>query len=626
MLQAIRGTAGTWVVKILFIFLIISFGAWGIGGIDAAISQWVAKVGDSEITPVELDREFRGEVDRLRQMLGPDLTAEQARQLGLLEQTLQQLIQQRLVATAAADYGLRVSDEAAAADIRQVEAFRDPVTNEFSADVMRQVLARNSLTEQELLRQVKADRARVQLLGAVARGASAPQTLVAELYRYRGERRVADTLFVADASVPEPAAPDEAALKQFHQDRAVRYTAPEYRGLTVASLNADALMKEVQVTEEELRQAYDERVAEFVTPERRDIAQVVVDSKEKAEQIAAAAASGKSLADAAKAAGAEVVALEGVAKDDLPAEISGPAFELAQGAVSAAVESPLGWHVLSPAKVTPGGERPFEQVKAELETALRREKATDLMFERSSMMDDAIAGGASLEEAAQKAGAVVTKVAKVDNTGKDPAGKAVEGVAALPRVLEVAFAQASGDTSVMTEAPDGGYFAVRSDSVDPAALRPLDQVKDRVAADWKAEKRAEAAAAKAKDIAEKLRAGADPQKLAKETGATFARSEPLPRSGAVGNVPPGLKEELFTLQPGGVAEGEAEGGRMVAKLVEVLPADPAAAQDQIAAARATAADTVAGDLVAQFMAGLQQRFEVERNDQMLRTMYQEQDR
>ena len=88
MLQAIRGTAGTWVVKILFIFLIISFGAWGIGGIDAAISQWVAKVGDSEITPVELDREFRGEVDRLRQMLGPDLTAEQARQLGLLEQHL----------------------------------------------------------------------------------------------------------------------------------------------------------------------------------------------------------------------------------------------------------------------------------------------------------------------------------------------------------------------------------------------------------------------------------------------------------------------------------------------------------------------------------------------------------
>jgi hypothetical protein len=33
MLQALRSTVGSWIVKILFVLLILSFGVWGIGDI-----------------------------------------------------------------------------------------------------------------------------------------------------------------------------------------------------------------------------------------------------------------------------------------------------------------------------------------------------------------------------------------------------------------------------------------------------------------------------------------------------------------------------------------------------------------------------------------------------------------
>ena len=34
MLQALRSTVGSWIVKILFVLLILSFGVWGIGDIS----------------------------------------------------------------------------------------------------------------------------------------------------------------------------------------------------------------------------------------------------------------------------------------------------------------------------------------------------------------------------------------------------------------------------------------------------------------------------------------------------------------------------------------------------------------------------------------------------------------
>ena len=71
MLQALRSTVGSWVVKILFALLILSFAVWGIGDIfRGRTDTTVAEVGDVKISTQELDNAFRQELNRLRQMLG----------------------------------------------------------------------------------------------------------------------------------------------------------------------------------------------------------------------------------------------------------------------------------------------------------------------------------------------------------------------------------------------------------------------------------------------------------------------------------------------------------------------------------------------------------------------------
>ncbi|HSK39177.1 MAG TPA: SurA N-terminal domain-containing protein, partial [Arenibaculum sp.] len=51
MLQALRSKVGSWVVKILFVLLIASFGVWGVGDVfRGQVSTTVAEVGDAEIS------------------------------------------------------------------------------------------------------------------------------------------------------------------------------------------------------------------------------------------------------------------------------------------------------------------------------------------------------------------------------------------------------------------------------------------------------------------------------------------------------------------------------------------------------------------------------------------------
>src|SRR3712207_5939438 len=113
MLQAMRSRAAGWFVKVLFLILIGSFAVWGIGDIfrGRGASNTVAEVGDVKISGTVLDREFRQEVNRLRRVFGGQLDAEQARNLGLLERSLQTLINGTLQDLAARDAGLFVSDD-----------------------------------------------------------------------------------------------------------------------------------------------------------------------------------------------------------------------------------------------------------------------------------------------------------------------------------------------------------------------------------------------------------------------------------------------------------------------------------------------------------------------------------
>ena len=624
MLQFIRGTVGTWIVKGLFVVLIASFAIWGIGDIfrGRGPASTIAEIGPTKIPASELDQEVRKQINRLRPMFGGQFDLEQAKQMGLIGQTLDQMIQRALFDLAARDAGLDAGDDLVRRRIQSIPGFRNQ-QGEFEPELLRRALAANSLSEGTLIGMIREEAERNLVLGAVSAGAGAPAPLVDALYRFRQEKRVAETVTLANDKMPDPATPDDAELTRYHEDKAVRFTAPEFRALTVGLIATDDLAKTIEVTDDEIKAAFDARADEFQTGERRSFVQVLAETEDKARAIIEKARTLKGdLEAAAKAEGAEASTIGPAVEADIP-EIGASVFALETGAIPDAIKSDLGWHVVEVTRIDPARTRSLADVRDTVVAQLRKDRAADAMPQFVNHVEDALAGGSTLEEAAAKYRFRLLKIASADSEGNTAEGAKVKDVPDLAAVLQAAFALVQGARSQVTEGTDGNSFVVRVDAVTPSHLKPLTEVRDQVIAAWKAEQRAKAAAAKAEEIENRLKAGDSPESVAGSAGAVAAVTEPLTRAPGPGgaSLPPALLKALFTLAPGATAKAATADGQVVARLKSVTAADPATATGAVKSLADAELQEISSDLAAQFADGLRLVYPVRINSEYIRTMF-----
>lgn len=631
MLRSFRTAARSWLAKLLFALLILSFAAWGIEDMvrRAGPSDDPATVGDVAITRAEVDVEFRRMVDRLRPMLGGDFTNEQAVKLGFVDQAAQTVAQRALLRLAAENAGLAVSVEMVRNQIAGDKGFQNSA-GQFDAGIFMETLRRNNLSEQAYIALLREDMARELLTSPIVSGAYAPKTLVQALFAHRGERRVAETITLPHRAITDVPAADDATLTTYHAENPIAFTAPEYRKLTVVQLLLDDLAKEVKVADADVAQAYEERRGEFETPERRKLRMAVLGDETKAMALMTAAAT-QGFDAAAKAAGVDVVDLGEATKDDLPGlgealfkPIEGGPIEGGGATIKLQVaQSPLGWHVVETLGVTPGSARPLAEVRDRLAKDVARERAADSVFQISNQLDDKLAGGAPLEEVARDLGLRLTAAAAVDATGKSPDDSdALAGSPDAAQIIAAAFGLAPGGVSSLAETRGGDFFVVRVDSIIPPALRPFAEVREKVAAAWKAERQAAKAKEKAAELADKLKTAAPDAgpALAAAAGAQHAATPPFVRDQAPG-LPPDLVAKLFTLNPGDVAQGETGDAQVITRLKEIIPADPAAQADTLAALETTAAQGLERDLLAQLIGALQQQWPIVLHQDRINRLY-----
>ena len=619
MLEAIRKRSASILVKLLFGLLVVSFAAWGIGDvIRGRISvTTVARVGDVDILPDAFSREFQRELARLQPLFGGQLDRDQARSMGLADRVLNDMINRTLFDLAANDLGVAASDDLVRTEISGNPRFHNALGS-FDRIIFQQVLQSIGLAENEYVDMVRGDLHSSQLLDSIGSRGAAPKALVDPIYRHRQERRVAETIFIADASMIGIAKPDDAALARYHEENAALFTAPEYRTLAVVSLDAEDLAKEIAVSEERLREAFEERRDEFSEPERRRLQQIVVASEADARRAYDLLVGGRPFAEVAEDVARlapETVDLGLMSRDRLNArlpELTDVAFSLSKDVPSRPVQSPFGWHVLRVTEVEPAHERTLRDVREALAGSIAAEMAIDDLYELSTRLEDTLGGGASLEEAATRLNLRLVKVPSTDASGRDPQGRAAESLLQDPRILDVAFATPENTESPLTETGTDGYFILRVDGITPAALRPLPTVRNEVAAAWKAELRKEAAEKTARQALERIKGGDDPVAVAAELKVSLKTTAAVTRDGAGATqaLPRELIANLFKLRPGEATMARAPTGNVVARLAEVRPVDPFADKDAREALREEMEERLRSDLLAQYAEALRDRFPV----------------
>ena len=631
MLQSMRKSAKSWVMVLLFGLLILSFGLWGIGDVfrtGVRGNETVAEVGAVKISVDEYRRLLRSTLQSQGRRLGINLTMTQARALGIDRQVLNQMIAERVMAQGAAGIGIVISQDLVARDIQQNPNFKNQF-DQFDRTTFVRLLANNGLSEAGYVALRKGELARLQLAEAVTASQRMPRMMVERLYRYRNDKRIADILFIADANFRGLAAPGAAQLAAYHKKNASAFTAPELRAVTAIILTPEAIAGEVSVGEDELRKSYDERKSEFETPEIRTVEQMLFTNEADAQRAHAALGAGKSFEIVAreiagqKAGGLSLGSFSRAQLGTRMAPLADAAFRLEIGKFSAPVKSGLGWHILRVTKIVAAEIKSFGLVKARIKSAIQKDRAGDLLVKLSNQIEDALGGGASLEEVAGRLDLKTVKFAGIARNGTDIEARKVKGLPKSAEFLSRAFEIEEGEDSGVVETEQGTIFILRVDAIAKPALRPLKDVRVKVAAAWSAELRRKTAETKAKALLEKANGGETLAALAKAEGLSARTTAPFTRTGreAGKNVSPALIAKVFKAKAGTTVMARGGSGYALASLKEIQPASPGGDRAGMDEMRKLLVQSMNLDLMASYRAALKNRYKVEINRGVIRQIF-----
>jgi peptidyl-prolyl cis-trans isomerase D len=622
MLQALRNQASSWLIKALLGLLILSFAVWGIN--DVFLGERdpvVVTVGDVQMTRSQVNDEIRDEMNRLQPLFGGRLNRAEADRMGITDQVVENLVSRAAVNQGAAEFGIVISDRMVARRIQSDPAFRNS-RGEFDRTVFAQVLSRASMTEGFYVANLKRDLTASFINRAIGAAVTVPAAVVDPLVRFRAERRLAKSVLVP--TVPESAGgePTDAEIQAYYKANSQRFMTPPLRDVSWTHLDPETLSAEIRVGEDRLKQAYEDRKEEFTTRDRRELDQVVFRTESAAAEAAKQVAAGKSLAEAAAAVDKNLkpVSLGWIERRDMLPELAEPVFALNKGEVSKPLKSALGWHIIAVKDAEVGRVRPFDEVKDQLRKDIATREATDAILTLTNKLEDALAAGAGLDEAARQINLRARRAEALDARGNDATGAAVENLPKGGAFLRTAFETAEGQDSALTEAQGGGFFILRINKVTPPQLQPLDAVRDEVVKATRAEARAKATEGRARAILGKITSGSTIDAVAKAEKLTVKTSPPFTRltHDAESGLPASLMDQMFALKPGEGTVAEGNDGHVVAVLAEIKAPSEKEKTETANSLRDEMRQGITGDLFQQFVASLRGRYDVTLRTGLLR--------
>ena len=628
MLHAMRKGASGWLAKGLLLLLVASFGVWGIGGdmLSSSVGSNVIEVGDTSISIGEFQRDYQRNLNILSQRFQTQLTAEQARQFGLAQMTVNQIASRALIEEKTKSLGLTADDIAIREMIRSQANFQNEF-KQFDRFRFEQFLRQNGYSEGEYVEIVRHDIAGQQLINSMAIPAAAtPKILVDTLYAYQAEKRSANYVEILDSAIEFAATPSDDDLKEYIANNPEPFSAPEYRKLSYLTVSPENFTEEGDISDANLTAEYEGRISEFNVPEQRGVSQMIFENEDQAKTALTKIGGGTTFAEIALSElqlTPEDIDLGLMTQQDLLPELQGPVFDLQKDGISAPIKTVLGWHLVQITEVAAETIKTKEQVREQLKKDIHLRNAFDVMYQEATKLEDEFAGGATLAEGGKAIGVDVITTDWIDIQGLNKQGQPVAELPGGDAFLLEAFAKPKDSEPELSDSQPAGFYAVLVGEITEAAVKPLAEVKDTATKEWQNNWRNQQARKKADDLLVKINGGATLEQVAKQEQTAVKSSAAVLRSGQSSELAPSVQAGLFDLQPTayGVGATAAGNGYVIYGVADIIPADASADKAAAAQMATQVGSSIRASILTQYENYLQKEIGISVKEDLIREYF-----
>lgn len=580
MAQKKKTKIGAWIIVGV---VLVGLAGFGTGGLTGNI-RTLGTVGDKDITVAGYQRTLDQQIRALSAQFGSQISFQQAQAFGIDRQALSQVVQTRTLDNEAARMGISAGDLAVFDRISAIGAFQS--AGGFNRDTYRLVLQQSGQSESEFEAEIREDLARTLLQAAIVSGVPGAAAPADALVRYVAEARDVTLLRVsADMlTAPIPGATD-ADITAFYDANGDDFMLPEAREITYAWMTPAMIEDRIEVTDLAIETLYQDRIADFVQPERRLVERLNYADPAAAQAAADRLALGDATFDALVTERGLTLAdvdMGDLGRDELPADTADAVFTATAGDVVGPFPTTLGAALFRVNAVLNAQETTLNEASDDLRAELAAEAARSVINDDFDRITDLLAGGATLEDLAERTDLELGQISWTPDV--------TDGIAAYDNFRAAAEALTEGAFPQLEVLSDGGVFALRLDSVTPACVPPLQDIRADVAARWRIQAQQDAVLARAAEIAADLTADSDLAAL----GLTPRVESNLTRRSFVEGTPEGFNDVVFALAPDEARVVDAGDGALIVRLDAITEADPTAT-DQ-AAQRASISESIAAGI------------------------------
>jgi peptidyl-prolyl cis-trans isomerase D len=612
-----------WLVIAAFIILYIpAFTDMDESGAGATLVQ----VGALPITVGEYQKAYLRQREIYQNMYQGRLDNEALKRMGLEEQTLQALIDERVLLLEARRLGLSVDDDTVRTRLATAPEFQ--IGGRFmGADELRRRLDLQGISVSDFEQELRQRILRERLASLVTDGVMVGPREAEQEFRRRTEQVKAEYVLVPAETAA--VAVTEAEVKAHFEASKDQYAFPERRVVGYLLVDVPTLQPRVAVTEAEERAYFDTHQDEFKQDEQVCASHILVKVKATPEAAEGHAdEEARTLAQAALdqvKAGADLATLARKVSEDqgsapqggdlgcftrgqMVPEFDNAAFSLSAGQNSDLVKTQYGYHVIRVNSRTDENVPAFAQVRDRIRQVLMGQRVRSLVEEQMQGVSDALRRGRSLEEVGKERGFAVHKSAPLSRGAVTPP---LVSAALVARAFELTRGQTEPEGFPMAT----GYAFISLQEVQPPRAAEFKEVEARVKSDLQQDRALEAARAKALDLKARAAAGglekaASALGLVRKESSLVSRGQPMGDLGTSAT----LDAAAFALPENTLSEPVAvPAGWAVLRVVEKKAFDPAAFQAEKDSVIASLRQQRKEELFRAYMLEARKRVTVERN-------------